>query len=288
MTNSNGGMHTAEIEVVGAKPSLNISKLGIVSRDYWKEYENGYRDYSQVLPAILKLLDDKGCDSVLFSLYGVIVPPNYNAELCFGTLQNIKVVFMEEFSEDKNDKGYLTRIAKRFVVHHRKSDECEWSQYEIRQCFGSLTERPPMDKFVKDEMPRRILGNGCVLLCGETNGVKYSRESKCVKDVFGVRKAIPENVRVILNPVHDRMTRFEMTLKRKFLSEQNRWVVSVWNRGRGLKLKLDDQSLEGQTRDGQHPAWTVYHNGEEKEIEPLDPGLLKDLKVEIGIVCFPL
>lgn len=36
--------------------------------------------------------------------------------------------------------------------------------------------------------------------------------------------------KIILNPVHDKMTRFEMKLKRRFLPKNNRLVISVWNK----------------------------------------------------------
>ena len=65
------------------------------------------------------------------------------------------------------------------------------------------------------------MGNCCILICGESNGVKYSRERRRVEDVFGLRRSLPSGT-VILNPVHDRMIRFEMPLKRSFLSKNGR------------------------------------------------------------------
>lgn len=86
--------------------------------------------------------------------------------------------------------------------------------------------------FVQYEIPQRIFGNSISLLCGETNIVKYSKEKKKIIDIFKLNAAIPDYVQIILNPIHDRMTRFEMKLKRQFLSENNRWVISVWNKGK--------------------------------------------------------
>ena len=131
-----------------------------------------------------------------------------------------------------------------------------------------------IDNFVKNELPKRCLGNCCVLLCGETNGVKYSKSDKKIHDVYGLREAIPKNVNIIMNPIHDRMTRFEMKLKRKFLSENHRWVISVWNKGK--------QDKNGNVRDGAGPAWTVYYNGKEVNVERIEKHFIFD--VEIGIL----
>ena len=129
-----------------------------------------------------------------------------------------------------------------------------------------------IDNFVEDEVPKRVMGNCCVLLCGETNGVKYSKQDKRIHDTFGLREAIPHEASVIMNPIHDRMTRFEMKLKRQFLSENNRWVISVWNKGK--------QDKNGKTRDGNGPAWTVFNDGNLIDV----PRIPNEFAVEIGAV----
>gem|GEM_PF-4418951 len=70
------------------------------------------------------------------------------------------------------------------------------------------------------------------MICGETNGVPYLQNTKKVKDDFGLRKFLPTDVVVIFNSIHTWMSRFEIKLKRKFWPENNRWVVSVWNKGK--------------------------------------------------------
>lgn len=251
-----------------AKPILNIAKLGIVSRDYRHEFKNGFRDFSSALPEILKLLDDIGCDAVLFSLFSIIPQNSYTQQVALQALKNIKAVFLEEF-EDSNEK----RTARRYVVLHAKSGI--WDEYEFEQKFGTLTGTPKhyIDEFVKNEMPKRIMGNCAVLLCGESNGVKYSSKDKKVHDIFGLQQALSRRSKIILNPIHDRMTRYEMKIKRKFLSENDRWVISVWNKGKSDK--------NGLVRDGKAPAWTVFCNGEEITIHPIDHSFSK---IEIGVV----
>jgi hypothetical protein len=159
-------------------------------------------------------------------------------------------------------------------VYYRTLDG--WEEWRFTQAFGRVnwqTQRRNIENFAQKRIPTRVFGPCCILVCGESNGVRYDRSgSKKVHDPFGVRAAIPEHAHVVLNPVHDRMSRFEMMLKRRFLSEGGRWVISVWNRG-----KLDKN---GTTRDGSGPPWTVFYDGalQEAEVFPFRTG------IEIGLL----
>lgn len=248
-------------------PSLNIRKIGVVSRNYQYKFKNGFRDFSNTLPDILSLLDKNGCDTVLFSLFGIISRESYNLGTALDGLKNIKVIFLEYFQDGEE------RHQERFVTHHLT--EQGWSDYEFKQAFGTITgmSKNNIEDFINIEFPQRIMGNACVLLCGETNGVKYSPKEKAVFDSFSLRASLPKKLDIILNPIHDRMTRFEMKLKRKFLSEHGRWVVSVWNKGKKDK--------NGDVKDGYSPAWTAYYNGQEISI----PSIEHDIQnIEIGIL----
>jgi len=259
---SSGSVHRE----LGSIPNLNLKRIGIVARDYRGVFPNGYRDFSYALPSIFNLLDDNGCDSVLFSLFSIAPRRGYSPKKYFKNLKKIKAVFLEEFMDGES------REVGRYVVYYRTRSG--WEEYSFSQVFGTVTGMPKreIDDFVKYEIPKRILGNCCVLLCGETNGVKYSKNDKKIHDIYGLRKAIPKKTNIILNPIHDRMTRFEMKLKRKFLSKNNRWVISVWNKGK--------QDKNGKVKDGQGSPWTVYYNGKEIEVERIQ----NDIGVEIGIL----
>lgn len=264
-----GDKRTIALESPSKRPKLAIRKLGIISRDYRKQFPKkaGKRDFSLVLGEVLKIVDDKRCDAALFSLYSIVPRRGYSVKKALTPLKHVRVVFLEMFQEDGAD-----RDPDRFVVYYRSKDE--WFEYELKQQFGSITRksRAYMKKFVDCHMPKRMLGNCCVLLCGESNGVNYSQERRVVEDKFRVRESIPKDVKVILNPVHDRMTRPEMNLKREFLSKKKRWVISVWNKGKRDK--------NGKTKDGPLPAWKAFHNGVEQKICPLP----NDLGLEVGIL----
>lgn len=258
--------------------SLNITKLGIVSRDYRYRFENGLRDFSHILPNVLKLLDDKGCDAILFSLFSIPDRNSYDPLTAVKGLKNVKAIFLEEFEDEvkgkMNSKGKaIERERGEYNVYYRLSKK--WNRHYFNQIFGTLegTSKSEINDFVNEEMPeRRIMGNCCVLLCGESNGVKYSKENKIVEDTFGLLSSIPKETKIILNPIHDRMTRFEMPLKRQFLSKNKRWVISVWNKGKKNK--------KGNIRDGEKPAWMIFFNGKEVVVDPIE----NDHGVEVGIL----
>jgi len=266
MTINKKSVARSKIKSTEQIPSLNVSRIGLVVRDYRDKFSNGFRDFTYVLPQVLELLDEEGCDAVLFSLFSIVPRESFNPYATFDGLRNIKAIFLEEFQDGK------IRNYERYVTYYRTSS-C-WKEYDFCQVFGTITDltQQGIDDFVLNEIPKRILGNCCILLCGETNGVKYSKIDKKVHDKYRLKMSIPKGAKVILNPIHDRMTRFEMKLKRQFLSEGNRWVISIWNKGK--------QDKNGKVKDGKGPAWTIFYNGDEVEVERIQ----NQIGVEIGIL----
>jgi hypothetical protein len=245
------------------RPILNIHKLGIVARDYHET-----KDFRKSLPGVLQLLDEKRCDAVLFSLFSL--KPEYDPNDVLKGLKNIKVVFFETFVENKNPKK-PPRERRDFVVYYRTPSG--WEEYWLKQKFGSLAHKPKKElhDFVEQELlPNRILGNSCVLLCGESNAVKCKRDDGKVYDILGLRKAIrkEKSVEIILNPCHDYMRRPEMKKKRAYLSEGKRWVISVWCKGKGRESIL---------------PWTVFYNGKEHHVDETIRDFDKDA-VFVGIL----
>lgn len=247
----------------GAAPHLEVARIGIVSRDY-RHKDNGFADFSAAFHGVLKDLDEECCDTVLFSPWSIDARNSARPSV---RLRTIRSVLYETFTGNgKKRKG------KEFVVYYRRDNR--WLRHVLGgRCFGfgSLKGLPKwkVERFVQDVKRHRILGNCSVLICGESNGVKYSQKGRKVEDVFGLRRSLPRDT-VVLNPVHDRMSRFEMPLKRAFLSKNGRWVISVWNRG-----KLDKG---GRLWDGTKAPWTIFHNGQPVAVEPM---LRKGLEVGI-------
>ncbi|SBV99832.1 hypothetical protein KL86DPRO_11675 [uncultured delta proteobacterium] len=244
---------------------ITVRRVGIVARDYNVRFPNGYRDFSHALPGVLALLDEKGCDTALFSLYSIIPRQGYDILPTLPNFANLKMICLEEFRDCRTG-----RKAGHYVVYYRAPDG--WEEYRFTQAFGRVnwqTQSEEVRQFAQEQIPRRMFGNSCIIVCGESNGAKFDKKnSRKVIDPCGVRAAIP-TAHIILNPVHDRMSRFEMMLKRRFLSEGGRWVISVWNRG-----KLDKN---GRTRDGANPPWTVFYDGEAVHITKVTNSLGVDI-----------
>lgn len=83
----------------------------------------------------------------------------------------------------------------------------------------------------------------------------------------------------MLNPVHDRMTRFEMRKKRAFLSRQKRTVISVWNKGKKFR---NSKTNRPRVRAELTAPWTIYRTGKEQIVEVDDRSKL--LSVEFAII----
>lgn len=97
-------------------------------------------------------------------------------------LKNIKAVFLEEFVDHHHE-----REPGRFNVFH-VSDR-GWRAYSFGQQFSTArVSQGTIHDFVSDYEQRRILGGCCVLLCGESNVVKYSKADKNIYDAFELRK----------------------------------------------------------------------------------------------------
>lgn len=263
------------VNSVHSPNSISIEKVGIVSRDYRKKDKNRFRDFSYTFEGILLYLNEQSCDSVIFSLFTIVKRTSFEVMQTINNLniENIKVIFVEEFI-DSNE-----RKAGEYVIYFK--DKNKWEEYRLIQKFGTLEytklfKDTVIEPFKAEVKEQRLFGNCTVLLCGETNIVKYSKASKKIEDKFKFLRVLNKDIKVILNPIHDRMTRFEMKLKRKYLSKNKRWVVSVWNKGKSDK--------NGKVKDGEKPAWTVYYNGKEKEIKPIVCNISNQANIEIGIL----
>ncbi len=249
--------------------------MGLLSRDYRDEDENGFRDFSHTFEEILLRLNKEGCDSALFSLYTLVKREELEVIQILNRLEidNIKAVFIAEFEDG------VERMSGDYVIYFK--DKGEWQTYRLAQKFGSLKytqsfNRQVIEPFKAEVKKQRLLGNCTVLLSGESNIVKFSQANERVEDPFKYFDQLNSDIKIILNPVHERMMRFEVNLKRKFLSKNRRWLISVWNKGKADK--------NGQVKNGNRPAWMVFYNGEEKPIKPIESSLSTRLNIEIGIV----
>ncbi|SHN51940.1 hypothetical protein [Desulfovibrio litoralis] len=246
---------------------FTIKKVALVARDYNIRYPNGYRDFSHTIKDTLLFLDNLQCDTILFSLYSIIPKNNHILIAELASLTNVKMICLEEFKDFPK-----RRKPENSIIYYNNDG---WKEYRFKQKLAKISTKAQVEqakRYAEKELPFRIFGNCCVLICGETNIVKYDKKSKTIVDYYGLERAIPPNINIILNPIHDKMTRFEMVLKRAFLSQNGRTVLSVWNKG-----KID---RNGMKKDGIKPPWTVYKNGSLINIEEIP----NDMGLNIGVV----
>ena len=182
---------------------LNINKIGIVSRDYRNREKNGQRDFSYAFKSILTTLDEQACDSVLFSLYTIDKRTSFNVENILKELniKNIRTIFLEEFKDDEE------RIRLENVIYYQDKDQ--WREQRLTQKFArGGVKNKVAESFKKEVKEERLFGNFTVLLCGETNIVNYKESTKKIEDQHKFSKILDKDIKVILNPIHDKMNQF--------------------------------------------------------------------------------
>jgi hypothetical protein len=92
------------------------------------------------------------------------------------------------------------------------------------------------------------------------------------RDEFGFNGELEtRGIRVVFNPLHDYMTRYEMKKKRAYYSINQRMVITVWNMGRERESKT---------------PWTIFYNDKDitTQVREVSPRIKDRLDIRIGIV----
>jgi hypothetical protein len=143
----------------------------------------------------------------------------------------------------------------------------------FQQYFSRSSARTEQKKSFISDLDRRELGECLIVVCGESNIVN-TRKGVGIVDAYHFRRQLRQRaVRVILNPLHDYMRRYEMVLKRAALSRATQIMVSVWNRGSkgGAEARL---------------PWQLYFQGRRRDewIQELNAPVIGQPGVRVGIV----
>ena len=245
------------LEPEGERPKPDIKKIGLISRNLAKtdEFANSFKE-------AIKILDDQGCDTVVVASWSF---RNGTDPLADVKPIHIKTVLFE-FRKGDNDEAAKDNS---YVV--ASVDGGNWKQYRIQQLFTSQRDADNLQVFVEETLPKRIIGNACVLLCGEINGVTYSRNKATTTDEYKFCCNVGGS-NVVLKPGHYRMLRHEIEKKRSYLSAKNRWVISVWNSGHKFG--------KARTMDGKGPPWSAFYDERSVKVDPIETAL----PLTIGIV----
>jgi hypothetical protein len=218
-----------------------IRKVALVSHDYNVTDSRGLYDYSEHFARINKLCDEQGCDTILYALYtwdrDSAVARNHDA--IFGGLSHVRRVVLE-----------VGQPALESYDHVEVWLRGQQAPVLARQRFATSSSPDASKREFMSDLPARRVTNAVLVICGETNIASTVRGSDGFYDPYGFADRLREmNVGLVLNPVHDYMTRHEMRKKRRHYSFGGRAVISVWNQGRGKESNL---------------PWTVFHDGVER------------------------
>lgn len=242
---------------------FNVGRVAVISHNYNVVNCYGHKDFAEHFHQINRVCDEKGCDTILYPLF--TWDENSTVERDYGTifanLTSVRCIIIEIGSMESKNK----------VVEVWLRDED--SPRILQQCFGKSKEPCECkERFIRD-IPQRIIGNSLLMICGESNIVTLVRKDGSFNDPFGFNQAFDSpGPKIILNPLHDYMSRYEMRLKRRYFSRNGRTVISVWNQGK----------KKGEAR----LPWTLFVDGDERthEIQEIPSPIAPRPDIRIGIV----
>jgi hypothetical protein len=243
-------------------PVDRVRTIALVSHDYNVTDGAGRDDYSEHFDRINRVCDRAGCDTILYSLYtwDRRSPVPRTAASMFAGLARVHRIVLELY-----DPPYRYDHVE---VWRRGHD----APLVATQRFATSTAPRRQKQAFLDDLPARQTGDAVLVLCGESNIASLVRGADEFHDPFGFADRLTEmGVRVVLNPIHDYMRRYEMRGKRRYYSLGGRTVVSVWNRGAGKEARL---------------PWTVFHDGEEytAAVRELDTPFDDRPDIRIGVL----
>lgn len=217
-----------------------LRRIGLISHDYTVRDTRGLFDYSEHFSRINEICDDHGCDTILYALYtwDITSPTERTHAVIFDGLVNVQRIMLEV---GKPPTGF---------DHVEIWDRQHSSPKSATQRFAKSTASDNCKQIFVQEIRSRSVADGLLVLCGESNITSLTRSTGVFRDPSRFVDQLQKlEVRVILNPIHDYMRRYEMREKRKFYSMGGRTVVSVWNKGKGRESAL---------------PWTLFHDGKER------------------------
>lgn len=245
------------------RKDLNMNRIAVVSHNYNMLNRYGHQDFAEHFSQIHHICDTEGCDTILYSLFtwDERSPVSRNHDAFFGGLSNLKCIIVEV-----GNKSSVQKVVEIWVRNNERPHLAEQTFAKSSEPFECKRE------FIRD-IHKRVIGNGLIVICGESNITNYSPDTGGYKDPFGFNDILRTlGVKIVFNPLHDYMTRYEMKKKRAYYSLQGRTVVTVWNQGK---------------RKGEAPIpWTVFQDGKDLtgRVKEIRHNIASRPDIRIGIV----
>lgn len=203
-----------------------INRLGMVAFDHLVATASGQPLHCSDTDLALAVLDDQGCDTVLFAL-GWRTAQVFKPE--WSSLRVVRTVLLGP-EEDALD------------LHRRGGDVVPLTSVDLRARRDEATK----DQVVA-ALPDRTFDGAACLFGAELNAFTMLKAEGRFQAPSGWQPYLDiHDIRVLLNPSATYMRRWEMKRKRAFISSRGRTVVSLWNR-----------TTLGES---QRP-WTVFQDG---------------------------
>ena len=243
--------------------STKIRRLALISHDYNILDSVGMYGYTEHFAIINSLCDQNGCDTILYALYTwdrELSMPKSHAVI-FNDLVQVQRVILE-----------VGQLAIDEFDHVEIWDKTQIEPLKVFQRFATSSASGSDKEAFLGDLEQRLIGDSLLMICGETNIASMQRGSNEFYDPYDFATRLKDmGIRLILNPIHDYMRRYEMREKRRYFSRENRTVVSVWNKGKGKEA---------------HLPWTIFRNGEEatKEVKEISHPFTDRPDIRIGIV----
>jgi hypothetical protein len=242
-----------------------LQRIAVVSHDYTVRDSRGLYDYSEHFSKINQACDAHGCDTILYSLYtwDQASPTSRTHTALFDGLANVQRIVLE-----------VGHAPKRYDRVELWTKQNSLPTFAVQR-FAKSTEKDDLKRDFIQELPSRLVSNGLLVLCGESNITSLTRSTGAFRDPFFFVEQLQQlDVNVLLNPIHDYMRRYEMREKRKFYSLNGRSVVSVWNKGKGKEAVL---------------PWTFFYDGKDRteQIREIPRPFRERPDIRIGILDLP-
>lgn len=247
---------------VGSAVEGDIKKIGLATHDCYNVPDGrGLFDYSEHFDRINKLCDEEGCDTILYALWtwDSSSPTLRTHDSVFGSLRHVQRVIVEVYDPPEQP------------IHVEVWSRGSQQPKIVKQRFSTSSASTTDKQQFLDDIPNRNVGSALLMVCGETNIASLVRGSDEFYDPFGFAARLADSgTRLILNPIHDYMRRYEMREKRAFYSRNGRTVVSVWNQGKKAETAV---------------PWTVFHDGEEltDQVQELETRFDDRPDIRIGV-----
>ena len=147
----------------------NPSKIGLVSRNYQVT-----KDFSEHMPKIVAVADKNNCDTLIYSMWSLDDSNKKTTKnQIFQNSTNIKRVILEtgnlELMSDVKTEIWFKEKSEPRIIYQR---------------FAKANEEKYKKELIVDNSFERIIEDCFILLCGETNIIKYKQKFKTMNDEY--------------------------------------------------------------------------------------------------------